>query len=211
MVGMASTVQPRVGVLALQGAFREHRRCLEACGASVVEVRLPEDLDGLAGLVIPGGESTTIGKLLVEWNLMDPLRERALAGMPIWGTCAGMILLCTTIADSDQPRIGLLNATVRRNAFGRQRESFEADLSLAACGPAFAASPFHADFIRAPLIEQVEAGVSVLARARASAEEAGEGRIVMVRQGGLLATSFHPELPGDLRIHRYFLEMIAER
>ena len=183
MVGAVSTARPRVGVLALQGAFREHRRCLEACGAEVVEERVPAELDGIAGLVIPGGESTTIGKLL----------------------------LCKTIADSEQPRLGLLDATVRRNAFGRQRESFEADLSLAPCGPAFAASPFRAVFIRAPLIERVETGVSVLARAYKPGEEEGEGRIVMARQGGLLATSFHPELTGDLRVHQYFLDMVAER
>ena len=211
MVGAVSTARPRVGVLALQGAFREHRRCLEACGAEVGEVRVPAELDGIAGLVIPGGESTTIGKLLLEWKIMEPLRERALAGMPIWGTCAGMILLCKTIADSEQTRLGLLDATVRRNAFGRQRESFEADLSLAPCGPAFAASPFRAVFIRAPLIERVETGVSVLARAYKPGEEEGEGRIVMARQGGLLATSFHPELTGDLRVHQYFLDMVAER
>lgn len=190
----------KVGVLALQGAFREHVKSLKACGAEVVEVRMPHDLDEIAGLVIPGGESTTIGKLLIEWEIMAPLKNRALQGMPIWGTCAGLILLCDDIVKSNQPRIGLLHATVKRNAFGRQRESFETDIALSACGQALIA-PFHAVFIRAPLIEKVESDVQILGQIN--------DRIVMVRQKNLLASSFHPELTNDLRLHQYFLNMIT--
>ncbi len=186
----------KIGVLALQGAFREHRWMLERCGAEAVEVRKPDDLDDLAGLVIPGGESTTIGKLLVEWGLMDKIRERAAAGMAVYGTCAGMILLAREIAGSDQPRLGLMDVTVRRNAFGRQRESFEADLKV----PEFGAEPVRAVFIRAPFIESAGPDVKVLA--------AVGDRIVIARQGKLLATAFHPELTDDDRIHKYFIEMI---
>ncbi len=186
----------KIGVLALQGAFREHRWMLERCGAEAVEVRKPEDLDDLAGLVIPGGESTTIGKLLVEWGLMDKIRERAAAGMAVYGTCAGMILLAREIVGSDQPRLGLMDVTVRRNAFGRQRESFEADLNV----PEFGAEPVRAVFIRAPFIELAGPDVKVLA--------AVGDHIVIARQGNLLATAFHPELTDDDRIHRYFIKMI---
>ncbi|MDR7868449.1 MAG: pyridoxal 5'-phosphate synthase glutaminase subunit PdxT [Sporomusaceae bacterium] len=186
----------KIGVLALQGAFREHRWMLERCGAEAVEVRKPEDLDDLAGLVIPGGESTTIGKLLVEWGLMDKIKERAAAGMAVYGTCAGMILLAREIVGSDQPRLGLMDATVRRNAFGRQRESFEADLNV----PEFGAEPVRAVFIRAPFIENAGPDVKVLA--------AVGDHIVIARQGKFLVTAFHPELTDDDRIHKYFLEMI---
>lgn len=186
----------KIGVLALQGAFREHRWMLERCGAEAVEVRKPEDLDDLAGLVIPGGESTTIGKLLVEWGLMDKIKERAAAGMAVYGTCAGMILLAREIVGSDQPRLGLMDVTVRRNAFGRQRESFEADLKV----PEFGAEPVRAVFIRAPYIESAGPDVKVLA--------AVGDHIVIARQGNLLATAFHPELTDDDRIHKYFIEMI---
>lgn len=186
----------KIGVLALQGAFREHRWMLERCGAEAVEVRKPEDLDDLAGLVIPGGESTTIGKLLGEWGLMDKIKERAAAGMAIYGTCAGMILLARDIAGSDQPRLGLMDVTVRRNAFGRQRESFEADLNV----PEFGPEPVRAVFIRAPYIESAGPGVKVMAAV-------GE-HIVIARQGNLLATAFHPELTDDDRIHKYFIAMI---
>lgn len=186
----------KIGVLALQGAFREHCWMLERCGAEAVEVRKPEDLEDIAGLVIPGGESTTIGKLLVEWGLMDKIKERAAAGMAVYGTCAGMILLAREIVGSDQPRLGLMDVTVRRNAFGRQRESFEADLKV----PEFGVEPVRAVFIRAPYIESAGPDVKVLA--------AVGDHIVIARQGNLLATAFHPELTDDDRIHKYFIEMI---
>lgn len=186
----------KVGVLALQGAFREHRLTLERCGAEAVEVRKPEDIADIDGLVIPGGESTTIGKLLVEWGLMEPIKERAAAGMPIYGTCAGMILLAKDIIGSDQPRLALMDISVRRNAFGRQRESFEADLYVSD----FGAEPVRAVFIRAPYIERVGPGVRVLA--------AVGDHIVIARQGQFLATAFHPELTRDDRIHQYFIAMI---
>lgn len=186
----------KIGVLALQGAFREHRWMLERCGAETVEVRKPEDLDEIGGLIIPGGESTTIGKMLVDWGLMDKIKERAAAGLAIYGTCAGMILLAADIVDSDQPRLGLMDVRVRRNAFGRQRESFEADLKVAE----FGAEPLRAIFIRAPYIESVGPDVKVLA--------AVGDHIVIARQGRLLATAFHPELTDDDRIHKYFIEMV---
>ncbi len=186
----------KIGVLALPGAFREPRWMLERCGAEAVEVRKPEDLDGLAGRIIPGGESTTIGKLLIEWGLMDKIKERAAAGMAIYGTCAGMILLAREIIGSDQPCLGLMDVAVRRNAFGRQRESFEADLNV----PEFGAGPVRAVFIRAPFIESAGPGVQVLA--------AVGDHIVIARQGKFLAAAFHPELTDDDRIHKYFLAMI---
>ncbi len=186
----------KIGVLALQGAFREHRWMLERLGAEGVEVRKPEDLDLVEGLVIPGGESTTIGKLLIEWGLMDKIRERAAAGLAIYGTCAGMILLAKEIVGSDQPRLGLMDVTVRRNAFGRQRESFEADLNV----PEFGADPVRAVFIRAPYIEKAGPDVKVMA--------AVGDHIVIARQGKFLATAFHPELTNDDRIHKYFISMI---
>ena len=181
----------RIGVLALQGAFREHAAALRRLGADVREVRQLKDMEGLEGMVIPGGESTTIGKLLVEWDMLEPLRRRILDGMPVYGSCAGLILLCKEIEGSGQPRLGVLDATVRRNAFGRQVDSFETDL--------------QAVFIRAPLISRVGEDVQVLARLDADRGE----RIVAVRQGHVLATSFHPELTPDLRLHRYFLDMLA--
>ncbi len=186
----------KIGVLALQGAFREHRWMLERCGAEAVEVRKPGDLDGLAGLVIPGGESTTIGKMLVDWGLMDKIKDRAAAGMAIYGTCAGMILLAKDIIGSDQPRLGLMDITVRRNAFGRQRESFEADLEV----PEFGAAPVRAVFIRAPYIESAGPDVKIMA--------AVDDNIVIARQGNFLVTAFHPELTADDRIHKYFIAMI---
>lgn len=186
----------KIGVLALQGAFREHRVMLERCGADAVEVRLPEQLDDLAGLVIPGGESTTIGKLMVRWGLQEKIRERNAAGMGIYGTCAGMILLAREIAGSDQPRLGVMDITVRRNAFGRQRESFEADLQV----PAFGPEPLRAVFIRAPYIETAGPSVEVLARL--------DDRIVIARQGRCLVTAFHPELTDSDRVHRYFIHML---
>jgi 5'-phosphate synthase pdxT subunit len=186
------------GVLALQGAFREHAVALRRLGVMVRELRALKDVDGIDLLVIPGGESTTIGKLLLEGQMLDPLRERIEKGMPVYGSCAGLILLCREIEDSDQPRLGVLDATVRRNAFGRQADSFEAALDIAELG----AKPFPAVFIRAPFLTKIGPGVHVLARAN--------GQAVAVRQKNILATSFHPELTADSRMHRYFLAMRNE-
>ncbi len=185
----------KAGILALQGAVEEHRAALALCGAEPVEVRTPEDLAKVDCLIIPGGESTTIGKLLDRFELLEPIRARAGAGMPVWGTCAGLILLAREVTAGlpGQPLLGLLDAEVERNAFGRQVDSFEADLEV----PALGDDPFHAVFIRAPLPRRLGPGVEVLAR------HAGEP--VAVRQGKLLGTSFHPELTGDSRFHRYFL------
>ena len=188
----------KIGVLALQGAFIEHEKILTRIGAEVVEVRLPQHLEDLDGLIIPGGESTTIGKVARRWGLLEPLRAFAQSGRPLWGTCAGMIFIAKDVVDGkpDQPLLALVDVTVRRNAFGRQVDSFEADLEIAALGE----EPFHAVFIRAPLIERVGEGVEVLAKLE-------DGAIVAVRQGNLLATAFHPELTDDDRFHRYFLSL----
>jgi len=188
----------KIGVLALQGAFREHCLMLNSCGAQAVEIRKPEELDAVAGLVIPGGESTTIGKLMIEWGLMDKIKTRAKEGMAIYGTCAGMILLAKEIVGSDQPRLGLMDTVVQRNAFGRQRESFEADMNV----PEFGDQPVTAVFIRAPYIESAGPGVKVMATVK--------DKVVIARQGLMLATAFHPELTNDDRIHRYFIKMINE-
>lgn len=187
----------RVGVLALQGAFREHITDLEALGASVLPVRLPEQLDGLRGLVIPGGESTAIAKLMRTYGFYEPIRAKHAGGMAVWGTCAGAILMAAEIADAraDQEPLGLLDAVVRRNAYGRQKDSFEADLQIAGFK-----EPFRGVFIRAPRIESVGPGVEVLATH-------GE-RIVAARDGNLMATTFHPELTGDPRLHRFFLDRV---
>jgi 5'-phosphate synthase pdxT subunit len=192
----------KIGVLALQGAFAEHEKTLAHIGVKAVQVRLPEQLEGLDGLIIPGGESTTIGKVARRWGLLEPLQAFAQSGRPLWGTCAGMILLAKHVTDgsADQPLLSLMNITVRRNAFGRQVDSFETDLEIAALGD----EPFHAVFIRAPFIEQIGEGVEVLARLE-------DGTIVATRQGNLLATAFHPELTGDDRFHRYFLQMESGR
>jgi len=186
----------RVGVLALQGAFIEHEKILRRLGVDATEVRLPEELAGLDGLIIPGGESTTIGKLAVKWRLLEPIRALAKAGRPVWGACAGMILMAQKVTDGvpDQPLLGLMDIAIVRNAFGRQVDSFETDLDV----PVLGKIPFHAVFIRAPLIERVGAGVEVLARLE-------DGAVVAARQGNLLATAFHPELTEDDRFHRYFL------
>lgn len=186
-----------MGVLALQGAFREHERMLAACGKEVEtrQIRLPEHLEGIDGLVIPGGESTTMGKLMTRYGLLEPIQERGRRGMPIFGTCAGLIMLSRDINGSDQPRLGLMDMLVERNAFGRQVDSFEADLPVECLGP----ESLRAIFIRAPYIMKVGPGVEVLARY--------EEKIVFSRQGRFLAAAFHPELSGDLRVHRYFLEM----
>jgi 5'-phosphate synthase pdxT subunit len=192
--------RPRVGVLALQGDVREHARALAVAGAETVEVRRPTELAALDGLVLPGGESTTIGRLLKIFELLEPLRDAVTDGLPVYGSCAGMILLARDVLDGrpDQPLIGGLDVVVRRNAFGRQVDSFEADLDVAGVdGP-----PVHAVFIRAPWVEKAGDAVTVLARV-------GE-HPVAVRQGHLLATSFHPELTGDTRLHELFVEMIQE-
>lgn len=188
-----------IGVLALQGAFREHRASLEKLGAETREIRQLKDVPGISALVIPGGESTTIGKLLTELGLLEPITTNIRQGLPVFGTCAGLILLCREIENSDQPRIGLLDAKARRNAFGRQIESFETDL---AC-PEFGASPLPAVFIRAPVITGVGPGVDILATVPIDSIE----RPVAIRQGNILATAFHPELTSDLRVHDYFLQM----
>ena len=188
----------KLGVLALQGAFREHRQMLENCGAAVVEVRKPEELEPLDGLVIPGGESTVIGKLMQDGGLLPLIREKAAAGMAVFGTCAGMILLGKEVRDRQQPLLGLMDTVVRRNAFGRQRESFEADL----CVPELGEEPMRAVFIRAPYIESAGPAVQVLGRAG--------GHIVIARQGKWLAAAFHPELTGDDRLHRYFLQLASQ-
>lgn len=190
----------KIGVLALQGAFIEHIKMLERLGAEPVEVRLPEDLEGLDGLIIPGGESTTIGKLAVEFGLLEPLREFARA-KPVWGTCAGMIFMAKEIGRA-QPLLGVMDIAVERNAFGRQVDSFEADLEVPALNGA-SESAFPAVFIRAPRLVDAdeEAGVEVLARL-------ADGTAVAARQGHWLVTAFHPELSDDPRFHRYFLELV---
>lgn len=189
----------KIGVLALQGDFAEHQVMLEKSGAEVVQVRLAVQLTGLSGLVIPGGESTTIGKLAVAYDLIEPLREFGKT-RAIWGTCAGAIFLSRDI-QRDQPLLQLMDIKVARNAFGRQVDSFEIDLDVPALKEVDPSDkPYHAVFIRAPLIEEVSEAVEVLARL-------GDGRIVAARQNKLLATSFHPELTTDDRFHRYFMEM----
>lgn len=188
----------RVGVLALQGAFREHILAFEALGASVRAVRLPAQLDDVDGLVIPGGESTAIAKLMRTYGFYEAVRARHTDGMAVWGTCAGAILIASDIVDasSDQEPLGLMHSVVRRNAYGRQVDSFEADLDVAHLG-----EPFRGVFIRAPLIESVSEDAEVLAR--------HGGLIVAAREGDLLATTFHPELTGDPRVHRYFLDRVV--
>jgi len=188
----------KMGVLALQGDFAEHQVMLEKLGVEVVQVRLPRHLLGLNGLIIPGGESTTIGKLATEFGLMEPLRQFGLEHA-IWGTCAGAIFLSKDVR-RHQPLLGLMDIVVERNAFGRQVDSFEVDLAVPALAKEGSNAPFHAVFIRAPLIESVGKGVEVLTSLE-------DGRIVAARQGHLLATSFHPELTGDDRFHRYFMEL----
>ncbi|WP_346667284.1 pyridoxal 5'-phosphate synthase glutaminase subunit PdxT [uncultured Desulfovibrio sp.] len=192
-----------IGVLALQGAFREHAAAVSRLGADVRELRQRSHLDGIDALILPGGESTVMGKLLTELGMLEPVRERIAAGMPIYGSCAGLILLCETIEASDQPRIGLLHASVRRNAFGRQADSFETDLAVAGLD-----APLRAVFIRAPLITAVGPDVEVLARVDMAAHGGAGERIVAVRQGNILATSFHPELTPDTRLHAAFLAML---
>ncbi|GAA3237984.1 MULTISPECIES: pyridoxal 5'-phosphate synthase glutaminase subunit PdxT [Nonomuraea] len=190
---------PTIGVLALQGDVREHVRMLQEAGASATAVRRPAELDAVDGLVIPGGESTTMWKLAETFDMLEPLRMRVKEGMPAYGSCAGMIMLADRIEDgiAGQQTIGGIDMVVRRNAFGRQVDSFESDLD-------FAGERVHAVFIRAPWVESLGDDVEVLGRC-----EPGD-RIVAVRQGPLLATSFHPELTGDTRVHRYFVDMVRE-
>lgn len=213
----------RVGVLALQGDFAEHIAILRSMDGKLleqvdsyplnsvpdidrepvepieaVEVRLPDQLAAIDGLIIPGGESTTIGKLMVSYGLIEPLRHRIATGMPVFGTCAGAILLARDIGGLDQPLIGVMNLVIRRNAFGRQLQSFETDLPIAAIGD----PPLRAVFIRAPVIEAVGTGVEVLARLQ-------DGTIVAARQRNMLVTAFHPELTGDIRLHRYFICIVV--
>jgi 5'-phosphate synthase pdxT subunit len=196
-------VTPAVGVLALQGDVREHQRILTELGAHAPRVRTPDDLAGVDGLVIPGGESTTIARLAVALDMMEPLRKAVESGLPVYGSCAGMILLADRLvgAPPGQPTIGGLGITVRRNAFGRQVDSFETDLDVAVLG----SPPMRAVFIRAPWVEQADEDVRVLARVDGGAADA---TIVAVEQGALLATSFHPELTGDVRMHQHFLTLV---
>ena len=195
----------KIGVLALQGDFAEHQVVLEKLGADVVQVRLPEHLAGLNGLIIPGGESTTIGKLAVHYGLIEPLQEFG-KKHAIWGTCAGAIFLSKDI-HRDQPLLQLMDISIERNAFGRQVDSFEIDLDVPCLDEMDQEKkPFHAIFIRAPLIEAVHGNAQELARLPDDALK-GAGKIVAAQQGRLLATSFHPELSDDKRFHRYFMEM----
>lgn len=193
----------KIGVLALQGDFREHLNALTSLGVEPVAIRLPRHLDGLDGLIIPGGESTAIGKLMVEYDLVEPLQATIAGGIPTWGTCAGLILLAksTDNAMAGQPLLATMDIHVCRNAFGTQRESFATNLMI----PAIGAEPFPAVFIRGPVVLSTGPAVEVLARLD------GNGPIVAVRQGQILGTAFHPEIAGDLRFHRYFTELIHER
>ncbi|MZP29143.1 pyridoxal 5'-phosphate synthase glutaminase subunit PdxT [Heliobacterium undosum] len=209
-----------IGVLAMQGAFREHEQMLQSLGCNVVQVRKPEQLDELDGLILPGGESTTIGKLMADFGLDAAILERAAQGMPLWGTCAGLILLAQRIERSEQKRLGLMDITAVRNAFGRQVDSFEIALDIAALNgidalgalgadealgddKALGVGAFPAVFIRAPYIAEAGPDVQILAR--------HEGKAVLARQGNLLAAAFHPELTKDDRMHRFFLKMVAEQ
>ncbi len=189
----------RVGVLALQGAFIEHEKVLKSLGCQTVQVRKRDQLDGIDGLIIPGGESTTIGKLMNEFSLTDPIKDLAAQGMPVFGTCAGLILMAKEIVASDQPRLGLMNIVAHRNAFGRQVDSFEADLEIKGLDQ----KPFRAVFIRAPYIHEVKNGVEVLATVN--------DRIVLAREKNFMAAAFHPELTDDFRLHQLFLEEITKR
>jgi 5'-phosphate synthase pdxT subunit len=189
----------KIGVLAVQGAFAEHVAILAAIGVEGVEVRLPADLEEVSGLILPGGESTAQRRLIERWGLREPILDLARSGAPLFGTCAGMILLAHDIADGDPTILPLLDIGVRRNAFGRQLDSFEAEVSV----PMLGDRPIHAVFIRAPIVERVGPGVDVLARL-------GDGRIVAVRERNVVATAFHPELTGETRFHRLVATMAAE-
>ncbi len=189
----------RIGVLAVQGAFREHIATLAAIGVEGVAVRLPADLDGVAGLILPGGESTTMRRLIDRWGLRDPILGLGRSGAPIFGTCAGMIILATEIAGGEEPVLPLLHIVVNRNAFGRQLDSFETQVKVPVLGDTLV----HAVFIRAPVVETIGPGVDVLARL-------DDGRIVAVREKNVIATAFHPELAGETRFHRLVATMAAE-
>jgi len=189
----------RIGVLAVQGAFAEHVAILAAIGVEGVEVRLPADVEEVSGLILPGGESTAQRRLIERWGLREPILDLARSGAPLFGTCAGMILLAHDIVDGDPTALPLLDIGVRRNAFGRQLDSFEAEVSV----PMLGDRPIHAVFIRAPIVERVGPGVDVLARL-------GDGRIVAVRERNVVATAFHPELTGETRFHRLVATMAAE-
>lgn len=190
---------PRIGVLALQGDFREHLAVLAALGTDGVPVRRARELEAIDGLIIPGGESTVMDKLARSFGLAQPLRERIAAGLPVYGTCAGLIMLADRVLDAlpDQRTLGGLDITVRRNAFGNQLDSFETDLDVALLG----GPPVHAAFIRAPVVERVGEAAEVLA-------VLDDGRVVAVRQGALLGTSFHPEITGETRFHEHFLSLL---
>ncbi len=189
----------RIGVLALQGAFREHLDTLRVIGVEGVRVREPRDLDGVSGLILPGGESTTMRQLIERWGLRRPILDLAERGAPILGTCAGMIVLARAISDAEPAVLPLLDVTVERNAFGRQLDSFEAEVAV----PILGDRPVHAIFIRAPVIERTSPAVDVLARLE-------DGRIVAVRERNILATAFHPELAGETRFHRLMAAMASE-
>ncbi len=188
----------KIGVLALQGAVREHCNSLKGCGVEPVEIRYKEQLQEVKGLIIPGGESTTVGKLLVRYEMLGLLTDMGHKGFPIFGTCTGLILLAKEINGSDQPRLGLMDITVERNAFGRQIASFEADLDIAEMG----SEKFRAVFIRAPYISKAQNNVTIMAQL--------DRKVLMARQGKFLAAAFHPELTSDLRIHQYFVKMCKE-
>jgi len=187
----------KIGVLASQGAFAEHIDLLHRLDREAVPVRLPGDLEGADGLIIPGGESTTISRLMAEYNLVDDVVSLVNDGMPVFGTCAGMILMARNIYDNGVKSLNLMDITVRRNAFGRQTDSFEADLAISVLGD----KPFPCIFIRAPIIERIDDGVEAVA-------QLDNGTVVAARQGKLLVSSFHPELTGDTRFHRYFLDIV---
>ena len=188
----------RIGVLASQGAFAEHIAILQRLEVEALPVRLPQELVGLDGLVIPGGETTSISKLMLEYSLVNEIRNLAKNSLPIFGTCAGMILLANKASNSDVEPLGVMDIIVRRNAFGRQKDSFETELSI----PVLGEKPFPGVFIRAPVIEETSSGVEIIARL-------ADGTSVAARQGRLLASAFHPELTDDLRFHQYFLDIVT--
>ena len=190
----------RIGVLASQGAFAEHIAVLHQLGVEALPVRLPQALAGLDGLIIPGGESTSISRLMLDYNLINEIKNLAKNGLPIFGTCAGMILLATEISDSEVEPLGVMEIRVRRNALGRQRESFETELSI----PVLGEKPFPGVFIRAPIIERASSEVEILAKLT-------DGTSVAARQENLLVSAFHPELTDDWRFHQYFLDIVAGR
>jgi 5'-phosphate synthase pdxT subunit len=192
--------KPTIGVLALQGAVREHLNMLESTGARGIAVKHPAELRSCAGLIIPGGESTTIGKLMAGNGFLEDVRSFVAGGAPVFGTCAGLIMLASRLTEGNQPLLGLMDITARRNAFGRQVDSFETDLELRDVEEE--SRPFRAVFIRAPWIEEVGPGVMVLGEY--------EGRAVIARENGMLVSAFHPELTGDERLHRYFLRMVEQ-